>query len=318
MIHCELELGRETSLRADLIARFPDLRKFGRVRRRKPIGRPLALLLSHRTRSTDPHTMQTAPRLVRTAARQVVRAPGLTATSSSSSSPLYSLHSHHTAATAAAAGPLSSRFPTSHVRALSSTARAEAKEPGQDPFASEKFASDHAPLFQRIQEHPEVLDAIESEHSRCLRRGIHRTKTDSFERFVPTRRHGPDNPRKDGRRPLCRPEAVHDDDAAARTVSPATARVNLSQSLTLLGTDLFAPSPLFCDRDPDLRAASERLMTALRAAGVEFNPAEAFQALQQMGGAGFEKMADKGLEAYHEKVRKGEEDGEGGEGKNKK
>ncbi|BGP55519.1 hypothetical protein JCM8202_000593 [Rhodotorula sphaerocarpa] len=205
--------------------------------------------------------MQTAPRLVRTAARQVVRAPGLTATSSSSSSPLYSLHSHHTAATAAAAGPLSSRFPTSHVRALSSTARAEAKEPEQDPFASEKFASDHAPLFQRIQEHPEVLDAIEN-----------------------------------------------------------MARITREKT----GVDLSAgqkPSMMMMlqlARDPDLRAASERLMTALRAAGVEFNPAEAFQALQQMGGAGFEKMADKGLEAYHEKVRKGEEDGEGGEGKNKK
>lgn len=59
-------------------------------------------------------------------------------------------------------------------------------------------------------------------------------------------------------------------------------------------------------------------MAALRAAGVEFNPAEAFQALQQMGGEGFEKMAEKGLKAYHDEVRKGSEgEGEGNEGSKK-
>ncbi|GAA5983643.1 hypothetical protein JCM10908_000364 [Rhodotorula pacifica] len=190
--------------------------------------------------------MQSAPRLARVAVRQVARAPS----SSHAATPFYSLHS-------TPFQPVSLRFPTSDVRSLSSTARTEAKEPEQDPFASEKFASEHAPLFQRIQQHPEVLDAIEN-----------------------------------------------------------MARVTRDKT----GVDLAAgqkPSMMMMlqlARDPDLRAASERLMAALRAAGVEFNPAEAFQALQQMGGEGFEKMAEKGLEAYHEKVRMASGKGEGDEG----
>ncbi|POY72262.1 hypothetical protein BMF94_4705 [Rhodotorula taiwanensis] len=200
--------------------------------------------------------MQSAPRFARVAVRHVARTP---AASTSTASPyaatsLYSLHS-------TASQPVSLRFPTSNVRALSSTPRVEAKEPESDPFASEKFASEHAPLFQRIQQHPEVLDAIEN-----------------------------------------------------------MARVTRDKT----GVDLAAgqkPSMMMMlqlARDPDLRAASERLMAALRAAGVEFNPAEAFQALQQMGGEGFEKMAEKGLKAYHDEVRKGGEgDGEGNEGSKK-
>ncbi|GAA5824154.1 hypothetical protein JCM3770_001411 [Rhodotorula araucariae] len=70
-------------------------------------------------------------------------------------------------------------------------------------------------------------------------------------------------------------------------------------------------------RDPDLRAAAEALMAALRGAGVEVDPKVALQALQMMGGEGFDKLKG-GLEGYHEKVRTGEgEDGEG-EGKGKK
>lgn len=102
--------------------------------------------------------MQSAPRLARTAVRQAARTPTTVSTSTSSpfaTTHLYSLHSTQ-------AQPVSLRFPTSHVRGLTSTARVEAKEPEQDPFASEKFASEHAPLFQRIQQHPEVLDAIEN------------------------------------------------------------------------------------------------------------------------------------------------------------
>lgn len=58
-------------------------------------------------------------------------------------------------------------------------------------------------------------------------------------------------------------------------------------------------------------------MTTLRAAGVEFNPAEAFKALSMMGGEGFDGLMGKGLDAYHDKVRKGEGEGDG-EGKGKK
>lgn len=78
----------------------------------------------------------------------------------------------------------------------------------------------------------------------------------------------------------------------------------------------FRPHP---NSDPELRAAAERLMAALRASGVEVDPKVALQALQMMGGDGFDKLKN-GLEGYHEKVRTGE-DGEGegeGEGKGKK
>ncbi|GAA5975913.1 hypothetical protein JCM11641_002836 [Rhodosporidiobolus odoratus] len=65
-------------------------------------------------------------------------------------------------------------------------------------------------------------------------------------------------------------------------------------------------------RDPDLRAAAERLMAALKSSGVEVDPRQAFQALQMMGGKGFEDIKGD-LEDLHEKVRKGEgnEEGEG-------
>lgn len=102
--------------------------------------------------------MQSAPRFARAAVRHVARTPTTAPTTTSSpqvATHLYSIHS-------TVAQPVSLRFPTSNVRSLSSSARVEAKEPEQDPFASEKFASEHAPLFQRIQQHPEVLDAIES------------------------------------------------------------------------------------------------------------------------------------------------------------
>lgn len=69
-------------------------------------------------------------------------------------------------------------------------------------------------------------------------------------------------------------------------------------------------------RDPELRAAAERLMAALRNAGVEVDPKVALQALQMMGGEGFDQLKN-GLQGYHDKVRKdGESEGEGeGEGK---
>lgn len=56
-------------------------------------------------------------------------------------------------------------------------------------------------------------------------------------------------------------------------------------------------------------------MTTLRAAGIEFNPTEAFKALSQMGGEGFEALMGKSLAEYHDKVRKGDGEGEGGDGK---
>ena len=227
--------------------------------------------------------MQSAPRLARTAVRQAARTPTTVSTSTSSpfvTTHLYSLHSTQ-------AQPVSLRFPTSHVRGLSSTARVEAKEPEQDPFASEKFASEHAPLFQRIQQHPEVLDAIEN-----MAR-VTRDKT------------GVDLAA--GQKPSMMMMLQ-----LARCVCCASDAV----AIGFADRNSAICAPIYSD--PDLRAASERLMAALRAAGVEFNPAEAFQALQQMGGEGFEKMAEKGLEAYHEKVRtaSGKGEGEEGEGNN--
>ncbi|SCZ88407.1 BZ3500_MvSof-1268-A1-R1_Chr2-1g04390 [Microbotryum saponariae] len=67
-------------------------------------------------------------------------------------------------------------------------------------------------------------------------------------------------------------------------------------------------------QDPELRAAAESLMAALRSAGIEVDPKQAFNALQMMGGAGFEDK--NSLKDLHEAVRKGEgEDGGDGEGK---
>ncbi|SCV72055.1 BQ2448_4749 [Microbotryum intermedium] len=66
-------------------------------------------------------------------------------------------------------------------------------------------------------------------------------------------------------------------------------------------------------QDPELRKAAESLMMALRSAGIEVDPNQAFNALQMMGGAGFEGKSS--LKDLHEAVRKGEgEDGGKGEG----
>lgn len=85
----------------------------------------------------------------------------------------------------------------------------------------------------------------------------------------------------------------------------------VSSTLTALYSPSLTPLPS-PRRDPDLRAAAERLMAALRSAGVEVDPKQAFQALQMMGGEGFEQLKN-GLDGYHEKARRGDEgDDEGG------
>ncbi|GAA5820178.1 hypothetical protein JCM11251_005515 [Rhodosporidiobolus azoricus] len=104
--------------------------------------------------------MQSAARLVRTNALR--SAPRQTQSSSFPFSappetPLYSLQ----AAPASFAAPYSStRFPTSHVRGFASSSRSLAKEADSNPFEDPKFA-EHAPLFERVSQSPEVLDAIE-------------------------------------------------------------------------------------------------------------------------------------------------------------
>ncbi|TNY24638.1 hypothetical protein DMC30DRAFT_410165 [Rhodotorula diobovata] len=172
-----------------------------------------------------------------------------------------SLHSFGTAPYASNSSSSSSapwtpslRFPTSHVRGLA-TSGPTAAQHAQDLFET-------APLFERVQQSPEVLAAIQN-----MAR-VTRDKTGV--------------------------------DLAAGD------KPSMSMMLKLA-------------RDPELRAAAERLMAALRASGVEVDPKVALQALQMMGGDGFDKLKN-GLEGYHEKVRTGE-DGEGegeGEGKGKK
>ncbi|BGP32132.1 hypothetical protein JCM10296v2_003912 [Rhodotorula toruloides] len=203
--------------------------------------------------------MQAAPRLARNALRQAPRAAPSAQQSSptatfcvASTLPRSSFASHPTPA-----AHLS--FPTSHVRGFASSARCEAKEPPSNPFDGPQML-EHAPLFERIKEVPEVLDAIEK-----LARLTH--------------------------------EKTGVDLAGGHKPS-------MSMMLQLA-------------RDPELRDAAQHLMTTLRAAGVEFNPAEAFKALSMMGGEGFDGLMGKGLDAYHDKVRKGEGEGEG-EGKGKK
>lgn len=105
--------------------------------------------------------MQAAPRLARNALRQAPRA----APSSHQSSPTATFCVASTlprssfASYPTPAAHLS--FPTSHVRGFASSARSEAKEPPSNPFDGPQML-EHAPLFERIKEVPEVLDAIES------------------------------------------------------------------------------------------------------------------------------------------------------------
>ncbi|GAA5996667.1 uncharacterized protein JCM10292_003123 [Rhodotorula paludigena] len=202
-----------------------------------------------------------APRVLRTSLlRQAPRAHQLSsspyATASTSFSPYQSSHPAWAPSPSSSSSTYtpSLRFPTSHVRSFSSSAPAPAREADQNPFEDPKF-HEHAPLFERIQQSPEVLAAIE-----------HMAKLTAEKTGV--------------------------DLAAGHKPS-------LSMMMSLA-------------RDPDLRAAAERLMAALRSAGVEVDPKQAFQALQMMGGEGFEQLKN-GLDGYHEKARRGDEgDDEGG------
>ncbi|GAA5898061.1 hypothetical protein JCM6882_003317 [Rhodosporidiobolus microsporus] len=109
--------------------------------------------------------MQSAPRLVRTtllrsAPRQTQSSPFSFAPDSvATPGPLYSLHAN-SYASALPYSPSASRFPTSHVRGFASSSISLAKEADQNPFEDPKF-SEHAPLFERVAQSPEVLDAIE-------------------------------------------------------------------------------------------------------------------------------------------------------------
>ncbi|BGP48401.1 hypothetical protein JCM10450v2_004274 [Rhodotorula kratochvilovae] len=208
--------------------------------------------------------MQSAPRLLRTSLlRQVPRTqasqPAPFATPSSSA-PYSSFAPYAPAPSASSSAPYtpSLRFPTSDVRGSSSRGFASSA-PAQATHSSDNNPfQDTAPLFERVQQSPEVLAAIEN-----MAR-VTREKTGV--------------------------------DLAAGD------KPSMSMMLKLA-------------HDPDLRAAAEALMAALRGAGVEVDPKVALQALQMMGGDGFDKLKG-GLEGYHEKVRKGE--GEDGDGEGKK
>ncbi|GAA5856752.1 hypothetical protein JCM8547_008822 [Rhodosporidiobolus lusitaniae] len=117
--------------------------------------------------------MQSAPRLARTALRSFAQAPGASSSFSSSSatgaphspshssrfSP-YSLPSS-SSSSSSLSSPSARQFPTSHLRSFSVSSSALAREAGGNPFEDPKFA-EHAPLFSRIMDHPEVLEAIEN------------------------------------------------------------------------------------------------------------------------------------------------------------
>lgn len=53
-------------------------------------------------------------------------------------------------------------------------------------------------------------------------------------------------------------------------------------------------------------------MNALRSAGIEVDPKNAFRALQMMGGEGFE--GNQELNALHDAMRRGSGDGKGNKG----
>ncbi|GAA6034127.1 hypothetical protein JCM8097_000709 [Rhodosporidiobolus ruineniae] len=226
--------------------------------------------------------MQSAPRILRTSllARATAPSPAFAqptsyATPSSSlisrsrsPSYLHSCYSTFSTATASTYTP-STRIPTSFVRSdpalssssasfhpqqrgFASSSRALAREADQNPFEDPKFA-EHAPLFERIAQSPEVLDAIEN-----MARITHEKTGVNLQ--------GGDKP-------------------------------SMMMMLQLA-------------RDPDLRAAAERLMAALKSSGIEVDPRQAFQALSMMGGEGFDSVKN-GLEGLHEKVRRGDGNGEG-------
>ncbi|GAA5833472.1 hypothetical protein JCM9279_001536 [Rhodotorula babjevae] len=206
--------------------------------------------------------MQAAPRALRaTIFRQGHRAqssqpsPFATSPSSSPASPASFTYPSPSYGYTAPWTP-SLRYPVSNVRGFASTSTATAQHAPDDLFET-------APLFERVQQSPEVIAAIENMAK------VTREKTGV--------------------------------DLAAGD------KPSMSMMLKLA-------------RDPELRAAAERLMAALRGAGVEVDPKVALQALQMMGGEGFDQLKN-GLQDYHDKVRKdgeGEGEGEGdGEGQKK-
>ncbi|GAA6062966.1 hypothetical protein JCM10212_005725 [Sporobolomyces blumeae] len=198
--------------------------------------------------------MQSSSRhLLRTSLLRASARPSPSSTPSS-----FATASTSASSASSAAWTPSTRFPTSYTRTFTYSAQAWAKEAGGSPFDDQQYAQ-HVPLFERIQQAPEVIDAVEN---------------------------------------------------MAKLVAKKT------------GVDLQAgdkPSMsmmLQLARDEELRSAAERLMAALRGAGIEVNPQEAFKALQMMGGEGFGGRV-RDLAGLHERANKGD-GGEDGEGNGKK
>ncbi|GAA5942183.1 uncharacterized protein JCM15063_002034 [Sporobolomyces koalae] len=191
--------------------------------------------------------MQSSTRLLRTSVLRTSSRPTSAATSPASWS---------------SAPPSTSRFPVSNLRSISYSPISWAREAGSNnPFEDgpTQFQQEHAPLFERVMQHPEVMDSIENMAKLTQQKtGVNLQAGD---------------------------------------------KPSLSMMYTLA-------------RDPELRQAAERLMAALKSAGIEVDPKEAFKALQMMG-KDFGGMG--GLGGFHEGVNKGGKgEGEGNEGGNQK
>ncbi|GAA5973945.1 hypothetical protein JCM21900_006824 [Sporobolomyces salmonicolor] len=105
--------------------------------------------------------MQAAPRALRTTALRQATRPQAPQPFASYATPSTSLFSP-TPSTTWSAPSSTHRFPTSHVRTFSSSPVPAAKEADSSPFDGSAFQQ-HAPLFDRIQQSPEVLEAVERE-----------------------------------------------------------------------------------------------------------------------------------------------------------
>ncbi|GAA6021921.1 hypothetical protein JCM11491_004795 [Sporobolomyces phaffii] len=148
-------------------------------------------------------------------------------------------------------------FPVSNVRTFTCSPASWAREAGSgNPFEDgpTQFQQEHAPLFERVMQHPEVMESI-------------RNMAELTQKKTGVNLQAGDKP-------------------------------SLSMMYTLA-------------RDPELRQAAERLMHALKAAGIEIDPKEAFKALQMMGGEGFPGAAgaSSDLNALHRAVNKGSNGG---------
>ncbi|KAK4703315.1 hypothetical protein P7C70_g2900, partial [Phenoliferia sp. Uapishka_3] len=148
-----------------------------------------------------------------------------------------------------------SRFPTSFVRSISpfsTSAVGHASEAPQSPFEA-PYAQAAVPLYDRLQAHPEALQAIQA-LSMILKE---KTGVDLA----------------GGEKP---------------NMAMSQSIISLKQARTSAHEPTLSVMKLA--QDPELRTAAENLMKALSGAGIQIDPQQALQALKTMGDGEFDAL----------------------------